>query len=385
MIGWGCEHILVQNSFTRHKIDLFQSNYSSNYIFGFVGYDAKNSFFKDHLKVKPSIHNFPESVLFTPKHVIIKKNNKILYFGTKSGFSMLRNNSKFYSNKSTQLKESNFPALNISKSKLEYVKDVNSIKINIQQGNIYEMNYCQNYAIKNISLNSIITFSNIQHKTKAPFSTFFKFNNLEVLSASPERYICKQKKTLTSQPIKGTAARGKNKKEDNSLKESLLSSIKEQAENIMIVDLIRNDFSKLAEKKSVIVRDLCKLHTFETVHQLISTVQCTINNSTSFESILSNTFPMGSMTGAPKLNSLKFIEEFENFKRNIYSGTIGFIEPNNNLDFNVVIRSIIYNELSKTLNIPVGGAITIKSKPFDEYIECKVKLNSIAQCIHSNK
>ena len=243
------------------------------------------------------------------------------------------------------------------------------------------MNYCHNYSCKDLKLDSISTFLNIQRITKAPFSAYFKYDNLEVLSASPERYIRKQKNILISQPIKGTAPRSKNKLEDLSLKNELSASDKERAENIMIVDLIRNDFSKISNTNSVKVTNLCELHSFETVHQLISTIQCTIDPKTSFENILSHTFPMGSMTGAPKLSALNFIEYFEDFKRNIYSGTIGYIEPNGNLDFNVVIRSIIYNSITKSMNIPVGGAITIKSNPFNEYKECQVKLNSISQCI----
>jgi para-aminobenzoate synthetase component 1 len=163
--------------------------------------------------------------------------------------------------------------------------------------------------------------------------------------------------------------------------QQLLSSSKEISENLMIVDLVRNDLSKLADKRSVISSELCKLYSFETVHQLISTVECTVSPATLFETVLSKTFPMGSMTGAPKLNSLRYIEQYEDFKRNIYSGTIGYIEPNGNFDFNVVIRTILYDSISKVLNIPVGGAITIKSNPIDEYNECLIKLKSISQCI----
>ena len=201
--------------------------------------------------------------------------------------------------------------------------------------------------------------------------------NFEIFSGSPERYIKKEGLKLISQPIKGTAKRGQSKEEDLRLKERLLADPKERAENVMIVDLVRNDLSKIARKNSVKVDELFGIYSFETVHQMISTISCEVEETTSFTDVLKATFPMGSMTGAPKHSAMKLIEKHENFKRGIYSGAIGYIAPNGDFDFNVVIRTLIYNRETKYLSCPVGGAITIQSSPEAEYEECNIKVQSI--------
>lgn len=182
---------------------------------------------------------------------------------------------------------------------------------------------------------------------------------------------------LLSQPIKGTSRRGATPEEDEALKKELQENPKERAENIMIVDLVRNDLSKIARPKSVTVDELCGVYTFETVHQLISTVSCEVEETTSFTDIIRATFPMGSMTGAPKVRAMELIEEYEAFKRGLYSGTIGYISPNGNFDLNVVIRTLLYNKVQKYLSCSVGGAITINSDPEKEYEECLVKVQRI--------
>ena len=149
----------------------------------------------------------------------------------------------------------------------------------------------------------------------------------------------------------------------------------------MIVDLVRNDMSKIAEKNSVQVPELCKLYTFETVHQLISTVEAKVSKDLNPVDIINALFPMGSMTGAPKIEATKIIDQVENFKRGIYSGSIGFLSPNNSFDFNVVIRSILYNNELKNISISVGSAITIKSIGIQEYEECLLKLKAIVEVL----
>ena len=209
------------------------------------------------------------------------------------------------------------------------------------------------------------------------------FNNY-ALCASPERYLKKSKTTVVSQPIKGTSKRSKDKNKDNALKKALENDPKERSENIMIVDLVRNDLSKTASKGSVTVQELCKVYTFEQVHQLISTVTSQVSDILSPIDVLQSTFPMGSMTGAPKVSAMKIIEEYEDTKRGLYSGAIGYITPNGDFDFNVVIRSILYNAEKAYISYSVGGAITANSIPEKEYEECLIKAKAMREALLNN-
>jgi len=378
ILAWDKEHELVQPLFNSKKLSNFETKHSREYVFGYLGYDAKNEFYLSEKSHNPDFHELPESIFYVPQHIILKKNGALLYYGTDQGFETF---------KKIKIK----PQLNNYTPKPlklicntdfnTYKKNIESIHKHLQQGNIYEMNYCLNFTKTNSNLNILESFKQLKANTKAPFSTLFKFNEATILSASPERFITKRHKTILSQPIKGTAPRSADKKIDLDIQNALLNNDKEISENIMIVDLVRNDLSIIADKRSVSVPELCKLYSFETVHQLISTVKAEISAKMTFSEIAKNIFPMGSMTGAPKLSAIQIIESHETFKRNIYSGTIGFIDPMNNMDFNVVIRSIIHNSIKKTISISVGGAITIKSSAKGEYDECLLKLKKIEDSI----
>ena len=211
----------------------------------------------------------------------------------------------------------------------------------------------------------------------APFSCFFKFKNLKILSFSPERFLKKTNNKLISQPIKGTIKKSNSLYQNLNLINKLEKSEKDISENIMIVDLVRNDLSLTAKKNSVKVEELCKVFTFNNINQMISTVTSEVCQSLSFDKIISSTFPMGSMTGAPKIRSMQLIDKFEDFNRGIYSGTIGYIDSINNFDFNVVIRTIIYDQKDFNLSFSVGSAITSESDPSREYDECIEKLKSV--------
>ena len=270
-------------------------------------------------------------------------------------------------------------------TKENYLKNVVRVKSLLQQGEIYELNYCQEFFAEDVLIkNPFQTYFKLNKLTKAPFSVFLKMDEHFIFCGSPERFLQKKDKKLISQPIKGTAARGNSEKEDLVNKVLLQNNQKERSENIMIVDLVRNDFSKIAEKNSVIVDELCAIYTFETVHQMISTVCCEVKENQSFTDIIRATFPMGSMTGAPKLNAMKYIDELEDFSRGIYAGSIGYIQPNGDFDFNVLIRSLIYNEKEKYLSCAVGGAITILSDPNKEYSECQTKIGKILNAFHES-
>jgi para-aminobenzoate synthetase component 1 len=186
---------------------------------------------------------------------------------------------------------------------------------------------------------------------------------------------------IISQPIKGTAKRSNNIEEDERLKDELALDEKERSENIMIVDLVRNDLSKTAKKGTVKVEELCQVYTFPQVHQMISTISSEIDVSKHPVDVIESTFPMGSMTGAPKISAMQIIEKLEETKRGVYSGAVGYFSPDNDFDFNVVIRSILYNETKKYVSFSVGSAITAKSNPLKEYEECLIKAKAMREVL----
>ena len=244
------------------------------------------------------------------------------------------------------------------------------------------MNYCQEFYSKGVKVDPEQIFFSLNNKMLAPFSSFLKLKDRYVLSASPERFLRKQSNNILSQPIKGTRKRGITDLEDMQLIHDLATSQKDIAENVMITDLVRNDLSITAIQKSVKVENLCKVYTFKQVHQMITTVSSDVSSEINFTDILKTIFPMGSMTGAPKLRAMELIEYFENFKRGVFSGAVGYITPSADFDFNVVIRTILYNLASGYLSIGVGGAITINSDPLDEYHECLIKVKPILDVLN---
>ena len=266
-------------------------------------------------------------------------------------------------------------------SKDSYFKKLDKILQHIQRGDIYEANFCQEFYSENVQIDSIKTYLHLNEISKPPFATYLKFDNFYAMSASPERYIQKNGTKVISQPIKGTAKRDANPDEDDLLKEQLKNDPKERSENIMITDLVRNDLSRIAEKGSVQVDELCKVYSFKQVHQMISTISCEVAEEISPVKIIKETFPMGSMTGAPKISAMKIIEEQEDAKRGLYSGAIGYFTPEGNFDFNVIIRSILYNSDNKYVSYSVGGAITAKSIPENEYEECLLKAKAMREVL----
>ena len=261
-------------------------------------------------------------------------------------------------------------------TKDSYIEKIERILGDIQRGDYYETNFCMPLQAKGLLNDAFAHFSKMNNATEAPHAVYFNGNNLQLLCTSPERFIQKKGNEIISQPIKGTIKRGANSFEDEENKTALRTSKKERSENIMIVDLVRNDLSRIAEKSSVQVTSLCELHTFKTLHHLISTVEAKLPSNITFTQILAATFPMGSMTGAPKISAVQHMEKLEVLDRGIYSGTFGIIEPNGNFDFNVIIRSAVYNKEKKQTTIKVGSAITHASNAESEYDECLLKAAS---------
>ena len=263
-------------------------------------------------------------------------------------------------------------------TKENYISSVTKIQAHIQQGDCYELNFCQRISAKGEAPGSGLAFFNTLRKlTNAPHSAYFEDDHMILASGSPERFIKKEGNRLISQPIKGTAPRGKNADDDSKIMSALLQSEKDFVENVMIVDLVRNDCSKIAAKGSVKVDELSKLYTFETVHQLISTISCDIKAGIRFSEILEALYPMGSMTGAPKKSAVQLSENYESHARQWYSGSIGYIDKNGDFDSNVLIRTIFYDKTEHEYSCMVGGAITHMSNPEDEWEECKTKVGKI--------
>lgn len=265
-------------------------------------------------------------------------------------------------------------------SKEEYINTVKEIQHQIKEGDIYEMNFCIEFHAENVNISPFDLYLKLNQLSPTPFSSFIKNENQYIICASPERFLKKVDTKITSQPIKGTSKRHNTKSKDLESKEYLKNSEKEMAENLMIVDLVRNDLAKTAIPGSVKVDELFGIYTFPQVHQMISTISSEVSINSNALEIIQGAYPMGSMTGAPKVMAMKLIEAYEKNKRGPFSGTIGYFDPNGDFDLNVIIRSIFYNETTKVLSFQVGSAITIDSDPESEYNECLLKAKAIFSC-----
>ena len=266
--------------------------------------------------------------------------------------------------------------------KAAYIEAVEKIKAHIQKGDCYVLNFCQEFYAEAVKMNPVGVHSALAQVSPTPFGCFYKVEDNYLLCASPERYLKKIRDTIISQPIKGTAKRGRTSVDaDNGIKQFLQASEKERSENVMVVDLVRNDLSKVCKQGTVTVPELFGLYTFPQVHQLISTVTGQLKPGVGFADIVQATFPMGSMTGAPKRRVMELIEQYETSPRGLFSGAVGYIKPDGDFDFNVVIRSIFYNTVTQYLNYFVGGGITFYSNPDREYEECLLKAEAIQQVL----
>ncbi|MBP92496.1 MAG: aminodeoxychorismate synthase component I [Flavobacteriaceae bacterium] len=370
-----------------NKLKEYQS-LTNDWIFGYLTYDLKNTI--EPLKSENFDGlDFPDLCFFQPKKIFLIKGNQveIQYLNMvddeiEADLESIEKAEEFYPNHDENVID-NPIKIKMRITKDAYFEKVKTMLAHIYRGDIYEANFCQEFYAEDTQINPIAIYNNLNAISKPPFATFLKLNDKYLLSASPERYLKKTGQTVISQPIKGTAKRSKNTDEDNLLKKQLVSDIKERSENIMIVDLVRNDLSKTAIKGSVHVSELCKIYSFEQVHQMISTIQSTVTVNTNPIDIIESTFPMGSMTGAPKISAMRIIENLEETKRGLYSGAVGYFTPQGDFDFNVVIRSILYNETNQYISYSVGGAITAKSNPLNEYEECLVKAKAMRDVLEA--
>ena len=374
IFAYGVHSFLSSNKNSLKKLDEYVSQ-CKDWLFGFFSYDLKNEI--EPLKSQNLLcHDLPNLYFFQPQVIItIKKNTVDLKYvsGIEPDDELNKILNFKYSFKNQSVKDN----LELRLKKRDYVKSINSIKDHIRIGDIYELNFCMDYYSNDIIIDPVKSYISLNSLTESPMSAFIKLKSFHLLSSSPERFIKKKNNRIKTQPIKGTVRREKNINNDLKNINYLNNNSKELSENHMIVDLVRNDLSRIAKKGTVTVKELSTLYSFKNVHQLISTVEAEINNSTKISKILESTFPMGSMTGAPKIRSMELIEKFEKTQRGIYSGAVGYISPKTDFDFNVVIRSIIYDSQRKNLNINVGSAITFASDPDKEFDECKLKAEAM--------
>lgn len=356
------------------------------WLFGYITYDLKNEI-EQLSSTNTDKLGFPILQFFSPKVVLQIENKTVSVFYDNDFVSETeaKNVFEIAFSQETQKKPSDTTKIEIQSkiTKAAYIHSVEKLKEHIRKGDIYEVNFCQEFFAENVALNTTDIYKKLNEISGAPFSAYGKFGTHFLMCASPERFLQKRSNRLISQPIKGTIKRSNDTAEDEQLKASLLNNTKERSENVMIVDLVRNDFSRIAKKGSVNVDELFGIYSFKQVHQMISTVSCEIDSSVSFTEILKAMFPMGSMTGAPKISAMKLIEEYESTKRGLYSGAVGYISPDGDFDFNVVIRSILYNSENKYLSFMVGSAITDKAEAELEYEECLLKAKALFEVLQT--
>jgi para-aminobenzoate synthetase component 1 len=350
---------------------------NSDWIFGHLTYDVKNEIEQLTSQNFDGIQ-FPGMFFFVPEIVFILSRNSVS-IGVHGDHSdeILKN----ILSKKPLKKSSKISSFKSRFSQPEYLQAVKELQQHIVRGDCYEICFCQEFFAEDILIDSVKVFQKLSELSPNPFAAFYKYDDRYLMCASPERFLKKINNTIISQPIKGTSKREGNVQADVVEKSALELNEKERAENIMIVDLVRNDLSKICTEGSVCVKEYLKIYSFPQVHQMISTITGNLRNDISFSEILAATFPMGSMTGAPKKRAMELIEQYEKTKRGLFSGTVGYINPEGNFDFNVVIRSILYNESNEYLSIQAGSAITFKSDAQKEFEECQLKVEAMRQAI----
>jgi para-aminobenzoate synthetase component 1 len=355
---------------------------NKDWLFGHLNYDFKNQL-ENLVSHHANYFLFPESYFFCPDIVCyIKREENTLFIE-----SATKCPEEIWKEIQEQIileGKANEQKIKFEKriQKEEYLSIIHKLKQHIIDGDCYEINFCNEAFCKEAIIDPLISFERLNLLSKAPFAAYYKINEQFLLCASPERYLRKEGNWILAQPIKGTAARKTNPIEDQQQKDQLLNSLKERAENVMIVDLMRNDLARFCTKGSVNVDELFGIYSYPQVHQMISTISGQLqSNYTPFD-VLKLSFPMGSMTGAPKIMVMKLIEQYEKARRGLFSGCVGYISPDEDFDFNVVIRSLFYNKNTQYLSYQTGGAITYDSKPEEEWQETCLKADAIERLFH---
>jgi len=356
-------------------------NKKKSWLFGHLNYDLKNeiglltSSHTDHL-------GFPELFFFEPEY-LVRLGNDTIVIDADNPYQV------YHDILESTPAEADFTKsitdTNSRLSKDDYIETVRKLQQHILRGDCYEINFCQEFFSSDALVDPLVMYEKLSIVSPNPFSALYRLNDKYLICASPERFIKKDGAHILSQPIKGTAKRSSGQREEDELsRKNLYHSQKDRSENVMVVDLVRNDLSKVCKEGTVHVDELYGVYSFPQVYQMISTISGDLNDDISFTDIIRATFPMGSMTGAPKRSVLQLIEKYERSKRGIFSGALGYITPEQDFDFNVVIRSIMYNESNRYLSYQVGSGITFYSDPESEWEECRLKAAAIDKVLRSN-
>jgi para-aminobenzoate synthetase component I len=344
---------------------------SRQWLFGHFGFGlkAETEGVPSLLEAKMS---FPDCYFFVPEHLLLVKENTIEI----SSFSMdaAALLQQIFATAIPVQKKAAAVKLVTTTDRATYINKVNALKAHIHLGDCYEINYCFEFFMEQAVIDPIAVFEALSAVSPNPFAVYYKVYDDHLMCASPERFLRVDKGIVRSQPIKGTAARHADATVDADRARKLASSEKEKSENVMVVDLVRNDLSRFCKPGTVEVEELFGVYSFPQVHQLISTIRGEIETGLNWVDAVRESFPMGSMTGAPKKRVLTLIEETEEKARGIFSGAVGYCTPDADADFNVVIRSILFNSRSGYLSCPVGSAITWYADAAQEYEECLLKI-----------
>lgn len=346
---------------------------NNDWLFGHINYDYKNELEPRLSSRHTPTLNFQEFYFFCPQVVFtISKDKQTLTIA-----SLNDDCDELYTQIiSTGIHiEKEMPKVEFIRrtTKGDYLNTVNKLRQHIEEGDCYEINYCTKGYAQEVEIEPLSVFNELNILSPSPYAAYYRNDDKYLMCSSPERYIKKEGSRLLSQPIKGTIGRGRDEQEDEQNKKELLASIKDRAENVMITDLVRNDLARCSEVGSVCVEELFGIYSFPQVHQMISTVSAKLSEKYHFTDAIKYSFPMGSMTGAPKIKVMELIEEYEEQRRELFSGTVGYITPDDDFDFNVIIRSLFYNSTDKYLSYQTGGAITYDSDAQKEYEEMRLK------------
>lgn len=380
LLAAGCTRSFVPNSLdTFSELKQFHQQ-APSWLFGHLGY-ALNAETEAVATTKPSLIDFGKAFFFEPEILIRLSANQLQIESCIQDPAIIWAQLEACTELSTTATATPVNAVALM-DKEAYIDAVTALKQHIQRGDCYEVNFCQYFLAQHTSVDPIYLFTALSKLSPNPFNALYKLNQQFCICASPERYLKKTGQTLLSQPIKGTIQRNLNDmEEDEANKQLLLNSTKERSENVMVVDLVRNDLSRVCEEGSVVVDELFGIYSFPQVHQMISTVKGTLRSDLHFTDAFNATFPMGSMTGAPKKRVMELIDTYETHARGLFSGAIGYITPDEDVDFNVVIRSIFYDATQQQVSFAAGGGITFYSDPEKEYEESLLKAQAIVKVL----
>lgn len=356
------------------------SHENNGWLFGHFNYDLKNELENLESQHEDGI-GFADLYFFTPQILLLISQEEIS-IATSTSFPHQVWNA-IQKEGLPEKRKKRIPISFQNKfSQFEYIDVVKQLQKHIQRGDCYEINFCQEFYARDIELDPVRTFAALSAISPTPFAAFYRNQQNYLLCASPERYLQTSGQHIISQPIKGTWKRDRDDEEADALNRGqLYTNAKERSENVMVVDLVRNDLSKVCEEGSVQVDELFGIYSFPQLHQMISTISGTLKKGTSWIDIIKASFPMGSMTGAPKKKVMELIEQYEKTKRGIFSGAVGYVTPERDMDFNVVIRSILYNQSARYLSYQVGSGITFYSEAEKEYEECLLKAAAIKRVL----